>query len=81
MDGEAEGRVHVTYFEVLRKLDDFLQRKKTGIQGSSSPEVQEHGTRAKVGLCRVNFLPWFRQTPFSPPCLCPSREKVPFHPS
>lgn len=29
MDGEAEGRVHVTYFEVLRELDDFLEKKKT----------------------------------------------------
>lgn len=27
-DGGVEGKVHVTYFEVLGKLDDFLERKE-----------------------------------------------------
>lgn len=33
---------HVTYFEVLGKLDDFLERRKEGRQQDSSSEVPGH---------------------------------------
>ena len=40
---------HVTYSEVLRKLDDFLGRKeKGGQEDSSSPGGLARGTRVRV---------------------------------
>lgn len=65
-----------------RKAGWFPREKGKGSQeDSSSPEVPGHGTRARVDSYRVNFLPWFRQSPSSPSCLCSSREKAPLHPS
>lgn len=60
MGEELRASSQGTYFEVLRKLDDFLERKKRSVWGLCNPGT---GTRAAVGLGRVNFLPWLRVPP------------------
>lgn len=80
-------RSHATYFEVIGKLDDFLERKNKGIQNvSKSPETLWHRTYPWVGLCRANLFYFGSDRVHLVPMSMlstplPSRKKMPLHPS